>query len=216
MVAAVSAERSTAVHLIQVSHSGGTLRLATAPQDLPWNGFTWDAVGGLLELGAAEESPDGESQSMELTLSGVDTAVMSALLANQVRGFAASVWLAHVTEATGAIVADPLLLWTGYQNEAWEIGEEPGGDGAPGTCTVRTRVVSRSARLAHPQPVRANVTSHNELLARAGQAAGDTFFQNVPTIEGKPIYWGTNAPSGPSRGGQTPGTPSDTGLRPST
>ena len=47
MGTAIAAERGTAIHLLQIVTTGGTLRLATTPTNVSWNG-TWVGSGGVL------------------------------------------------------------------------------------------------------------------------------------------------------------------------
>lgn len=194
METAIAAERSSIVHLVEINTSGGTTRFTTAPQDISWDSQTWTAVGGALTVGEAAEAADKDAAGMPLQLSGVDTAVISIILGNHLRGREIRVWRAHLDESTGVVVADPLEIFRGYQNEAYEIEETRSEGLEGGTCRVRTRVTSRLTRLRDARPVRTNTVSHDAMLARAGLAVGDTFFVNTPQIVNVPIYWGTTAP----------------------
>jgi hypothetical protein len=109
--------------------------------------------------------------------------------------------------STGAVIADPVEVFTGLLNDRWTITEER-GDSGPGTVRVSTSAVSQLARYLVPRGMRSNVQSHNDMLARAGLAVGDTFFSRVPTLVGKQVLWGkavaktgVQSGSGTTRGG---------------
>lgn len=51
---AIASESAEFVHLLELEFSSGTVRLTTGAQDLLWNSVTWEAVGGLLEMGGAD------------------------------------------------------------------------------------------------------------------------------------------------------------------
>ena len=199
MNTAVAAEQSTVVRLIQLEHSGGTARWATAAQDISWNSQTWSAIGGVLELGAAQESSDLRAAGLSVELSGVDGSIVSLVMTNSFRGYEVMIYRAHLTD--GDVVADPYLEFRGYQNEPYEISDDPKTEeGGGGTVTVKTRWVSRLAALNRILAVRTNLHSHRALLKRAGLPGtdlADDFFKFVPALRGRlrTIRWGSEVPA---------------------
>lgn len=195
MRAAIAADgttdRADTVHLISCALSGGTVYLTTAPVDVVWNGHTWQAVGGALAWGTVPESPDLSAASLQLTLSGVDPTVLQRLLAEGSIARAAQVWRAKLT-ASGAILADPLLLFSGLMSGGWQVTERRGGGdgGLPpdgGTVEIVGTITSRVKLLDRRAGIQTNVTSHQ---AAASAYVGDQFFSFVQELATKTISWG--------------------------
>lgn len=193
--AAIAAESGGFIHLIEVDSSSGVLRLATAAQNIAWDGETWTGSGGILEIGVMQETGDADSPGVDLTLSGVDQAIIADLLGAHVRGRAATVWRARLG-ADGSVTADVVkdMLFTGYLNSDWSIEETRDERSAVGSVTIKTSVVARSALLQQTRVLTSAPDSHNAMLARLNlspSAVGDTFFATVAAITGRTIYWGT-------------------------
>lgn len=104
------------VHLIEAEFSGGTLRFTTGAQDVSWNGQTWTAIGGRLEIGAVSEDADLRGQGTELVLSAVDQAILATLLSNNYRGRPLRIWRAYLWQEDN-LVGDSLDMsvspWAG-------------------------------------------------------------------------------------------------------
>lgn len=192
--AVVSAERAERVYLYELEYSNGALRITNAPADIEWNGFTWDALGGLLIHESVNESRDMRQQGVRVELSGVEGSIISRILNNNFKGRPARIYLCHLDMETAEIVGEPHLVFRGRQNSPYIVREEHDEDGS-GTVTVETRIVSILARIQATLPIRTNVKAHSELLRRAGATLGDLFFVTVPEIVNKKIYWGREAPA---------------------
>lgn len=194
--AAIAAEQAEYVHLLELEFSGGTVRLSTGTQNLSWNAFTWTAVGGLLDYGGVEETSDGRSQGIDLTLSGVDQAVVAILLGQNYRGRKVRVWQAHLDAVAGTVKAAPQLLFEGTQVQPYEIQEDR--DHSGGTVQVTTRIIGQLG-IDRVRGIKANLVSHQHHFP------GDLFFQHASLLAGKTDYWGTTAPSRQRIGGGGPG-----------
>lgn len=206
MATAVAAEQGYAdVWLLVLTSSGGTTRITTAPQNVTVGVNTYTAVGGAISLEPPAETADMPAQGLRMTLSGVTQTIISDLLNNHMRGYSCTLYFGQIDVATGAVVADPLEVFTGLLNDRWEI-QESRDEETQGTVTVSTTAVSQLARYLFARGVRTNVASHNDMLSRAGLAVGDTFFSRVPTLVGKTVLWGKTAiKTGVNRGGGTGG-----------
>ena len=90
----------------------------------------------------------------------------------------------------GSIVGTPVEMFRGFMNSGFEVQEERDTmDG--GTCRVSTRIVSRLAELSQVRGVQCNVDSHARLFP------GDKFFQHVPGLVARHVWWGMNEPHAP-------------------
>lgn len=202
MQTAIDAEVSTVVRLVELEYSGGTLRFSTASQELAWDSQTWEALGGAVRVQGTEETPELADGGVSVVLSGVDGALISTLFANSFRGHVVRVWRAHIDD--GEIVADPIVEFVGYQNDPYRITDNSkASEGGNGKVEIKTRWVSRLARLAARNAVRTNLHSHREMLRRAGLTGtnlDDSMMRFVPAIQGKRIRWGSEAPQAFSTG----------------
>lgn len=196
------------VRLLELVHSGGTVRWTTAAQDISWDGQTWTAIGGALSIGGTtEHGRDLRVEGIPAVLSGVDGSIISIVMSNHFRGREVTVWRAHLSD--GAIVADPLEEFRGFQNTTYRIEDAPSDiGGGPGGVTVRTRWVSRLALLNRRNSVRTNVHSHRDMLRRAGltgTALDDSIMKHLPSsIEAlRNLRWGSETPPRLSGGGGT-------------
>lgn len=183
MQTAVAAENGEFIHFIELAFSSATKRLSTGVVDMAWNSETWEAVGGALAVDTITETPDLSAGAIDLTLSGVDQAILAVLLSELYVGRTVKVWLAHLNPAAGTIIADPVLMFSGYMNGGWTIEENRPTDGSFGTVTVKGRCVGRLAGLDLRKGIQTNLTSHQAIHP------GDLFFTHTQSLASQPIIW---------------------------
>ena len=193
-IAAASAEE---IQFLEFQFSTNTTRLCTAANDVVWNGLTWDAIGGRLDMEGFSESAEDSQNGLRLTLCGIDLAFIAQVLGENFIGRPAKIWHGHIDRATGLIVGGatgPVLMFDGRMNETWEINETHGESGG-GECSISTRVSARISEISKVRGIRTNVISHQS-CGIAGVIT-DTFFQNVGSIPNvRDVGWGQ-----PPRGG---------------
>ena len=188
--------RGELVYLYEINHSGGIIRLTNSSSDIVALTFTWTSVGGSLLHGMVPDLSDRRGQAVELSLYGVDQTVISAIQANQFRGRLIRIYLLHFDPDTG-VQDTPDLIFRGRQNGDYEISEDrdPESTVSGGVVTVKTRISADLSAVNIRVSCRANVHSHEEFLRRSGVASpDDKFFERVPTIMSKEIFWGTHNP----------------------
>tara|TARA_Y100000310_G_scaffold309531_1_gene353728 strand:+ start:10922 stop:11557 length:636 start_codon:yes stop_codon:yes gene_type:complete len=190
MKTAIAAEQGYSdVWLLELVSSGGTLRFTNAPEDQLWDSNTWSAIGGEMAFEEASESEDMGAQRVGISLGGVDQTIIAVLLGNDYRGYACIVYFGQIDLSDGAVVDDPMAVFTGLLNESWTVREQL-GDRGPGTVTIRTTVVGEVGAYRWYSAVRTNLQSHNDMLDRASISVGDTFFKTVPDLSDAHIKWG--------------------------
>ncbi|KKK48485.1 hypothetical protein LCGC14_3144630, partial [marine sediment metagenome] len=182
-------------HLVEIEFSTGTEYLSTGTRNLDWNSQTWVAVGGMLQLGPVEETQEVRGAGMEITLSGIDQAIVASLLGANYRGRPLSVWRAHFNRTTGLVVDAPIQLVDHLQLDGYTISEDH-ERGSPGTVTIKTRVSLRPS-ISERRGIQTNMMSHQHVFP------GDKFFEFVPSLAGKKIYWGTESPMQGGGGGNS-------------
>lgn len=199
MVTAATAGTGEYCYLLSFAFSGGTLYLTTASTDIDWDGNTYQAIGGLT-FEAVHETREFTDQSLRVTLDGVDQTVITKVLQQNYIGKIATLHIAHFS--SGAIIANPVPLWSGYMNDEWQIKDSRTGGG--GTTRISTSIVSPFVIFRQTRGIRANVPSHSSVYS------GDLFWRHLLSIQGRPIYWGQATPSLISGGGSdTPIEPDD-------
>lgn len=179
---AIAEGAATYVHLNELSFSGGYQRLSTGSANLLWRGLTWTAIGDALGFNAVQESTDLSAGTIELTLSGVDDSILGVLLSQFYIGRSATVWRAHLNSSAGTVIADPLLLFSGFMNGGYTVRDVRPIDGH-GTCTITMRCTDQLARLDERRGFQTNETSHQAVYA------DDRFFQHVNVLAHKPFTW---------------------------
>ena len=190
--------------------------LATAAQDISWDGKSWEAIGGL-EIDALGESADGAANGVRLKLSGVDQAILALIHGGRWRGRTARIYHAGFSQATGLVLADPIEFYSGPMTGGFQIGESRGEFGG-GKVDITTRLTSWLDELVKHRGVHTNKESHQAVIPGA---TTDTFFQNVPALTGRRSFWGVrepptgqpaiNPPAGPitqTQPGPSPSSPS--------
>jgi hypothetical protein len=202
----IAALSNISTHLVELVFDTGaaneTVRLTTASQRIVTSGLDgvpndeWTAIGfasggSPVGIGTIQETDDLRAQSVEVSLNGVDPSAIAIIQNNFFRGRTIRIWKAYMNPSTGGI-SSAILMWSGYQNEPWEITETNDFDSK--TVTVSTRSVSRLAILARTRPVMTNVSSHSSMLGRVGINTIDNGFSTIPSIVDKEVYWGRLAP----------------------
>jgi hypothetical protein len=133
--------------------------LTTAAKDIVWNAITWQATGHMMELDALGESADDPGNGLKVKLSGVDQTILALILGSTWRGRTATIWYAALDQSTGAVKADPVIMFSGPMNGGFEIGESRGDFGG-GTVDIQARLTSRLDELVKIRGVKTNVQSH--------------------------------------------------------
>ena len=178
--------------------------ITTAAVDIDWNGYTWEAVGGLMDLDALGESATDPSRGQRLKLSGVNQIFISMILSSRCKGRMAEIYHAGINRTTGAILVDPVLMFKGPMNGGFQVHESRSFGG--GGVDVSASLTSRLDELVKVRGIRANEASHRATIPAAA-AVPDTFFQNVAQLVLRRRFWGMKTPAtvGPRNEPPNPG-----------
>lgn len=178
-LAAIQAQRAEIIHLLSLAFSGGTVRFTSGSHNVEWNGVTWSASGSAMSFESVAETPDPSGQRLRITLDGVQLGAITALLAENYVGRLGILRRAYLN-TSGAIIADPIVLFTGYLNAPWDVTE----DWDNGWCKVETEIVSPLAVFQQVRGICADATSHQSHFA------GDTFFSHIASKPEGDFGWG--------------------------
>lgn len=166
----------TPVILVKLELESETIRLTSSRTDIVFNSETYVANGWVMPPDGISESTDVGNYGFDLMLSGVNLALVSAILNNSNRGDPGSVYLALVNSSNG-IVGEPITLYRGLIDSC-EI------DDKVETSYVIIRLENDLARFD---------TSQNFRFTPESQAAyysDDAGFQYVSQLENWNGFWG--------------------------
>lgn len=135
---------------------------------------TFLGTGALLNLGAADEVSDLSAKSMSLTLTGLDTTLVSLALKEPYQRRQAKIWLGEKS------VSEVVQIFSGQMN-TMNIEDTPDG------ATVQLTIESKLVELERARNWRYTDENHQS------RQSGDTFFSYVQAIQDVQVAWGKRA-----------------------
>jgi len=161
--------------LVEMHFDSGTVYVTNAGRSFTWSGHTWLGVGGLGSVDVIEEGANMQARGIRLSLSGVDSDNLFTALAEHYQGRACKIWLAFV-DAAGAVIADPLLLFSGRIDQmAIELGP------------LSTVTLSAESRLMDLERARIRRYSHEDQQL---DYPGDLGLEYVALMVQRELPWG--------------------------
>lgn len=155
----------------------GAVRVWDGVSSIAWNSQTWTGVGTLGSISWPRETTLVRAEGCVLSLSGVASAMISAVLADKVRGRAAQVWL---NTLSGGSVSNSLNIFTGRMDHT-TIAEQAGGD--DDTCVVNVHCESHLIDLGRASEWRYSHEHQQQLFP------GDDGFEFAATIQDQELNW---------------------------
>jgi hypothetical protein len=181
MQAAVCAPVLRPALLLAMQFATETAYAWTGYRPLTWNGMTFQGVGDLGDIAGISEDCEVEAKGVVLSLSGIPSDLISNVLWEvRVLG-TVKVWFA-LFDATGAIIADPVLA---YQGKMDAPATEDNGE----TCTATINVENVLVDLN--RAVYRRFTNEDQQQ----DYPGDTAFQYVAGLQEQITFWGRSPSS---------------------
>ncbi len=169
------------VMFVQLEFDSGTVYVTSMAYSMDWDGHTWVGLGSLGGIEPITEGENIEAYGINLTLSGIDTALMSAMLSEQYQGRAVTIWMGAL-DADHQVIADPVVVFKGRMDTPdIEVGA---------TATIRLACEGRLADLDRPRVRR---YSHEDQIAAY---PADKGLEYVPQMVEAQLYWGQATPAG--------------------
>jgi hypothetical protein len=172
--------------------SSGFIRAHDGLGTINFSSNDYLGVGKFGGIAAVEESIDVIARPVTLTLSGVDSGLVSTATTETYQGRTATLYMGFVDLDSNAVIATPETLWEGRMNQM-SISMNKGGGSITLSCEHRLRNVPRIGRY----------TDADEKLAYSG----DRFFDLVPKIQGFRGTWGAKGVANDGRKIVAPTTP---------
>lgn len=161
-------------YAVELFFDSGTLRLWTGIGDKTINSNTYTGTGSLLNIGPAEESGDLSAKAMSLTLTGLDSSIISLALQEPYQRRQARVYLGEQS------VSEVIQIFSGQMNT---MNIDDSADGA----TIQLVIESKLVELERAANWRYTDENHKS------RYSGDTFFSYVQAIQDVQVAWGRSA-----------------------
>jgi len=161
-------------YAVELFFDSGTLRFWTGIGDRTIDSNTYTGTGSLLNIGSADEVNDLSAKSMSLSLTGLDSAIVSLVLQEPYQRRQAKVYLGEKS------VSEVVQIFSGQMNTM-------SVDDAPDAATVTLVIESKLVELERAANWRYTDENHKS------RYSGDTFFSYVQAIQDAQVAWGRSA-----------------------
>ena len=131
---------------VEMLFDSAPLRVCSAGYNVDWNGFTWQGVGALGALEEVKEAEGGEVTGLGFVISGVPSSHIAIALGENYQGRVVNVYIGFLNLPTHAILADPVLEWSGRLDQMTVADE---GEFA----TIRVTAENELFDFARPAPL---------------------------------------------------------------
>lgn len=178
MQSAMTAGTVHPILLAAIEVNGGYVRVWTGIGNLVFGGNTYSGIGTFGGVTPVQESSDISAKGCNFTLSGIPSDLVSTALQSVRQGLSAKLWLGAFNETTGALIADPYLLFSGLTDVPMI---EDGADTATITLSAENRLIDLDRARTR------RYTQEDQKL----RDPTDTGFRYVPSLQDAQISWGT-------------------------
>jgi hypothetical protein len=163
---------------VSLDFSGGTFLSWTGYGDITFGGDTYIGSGDIINVGAISETSEVRANGMQITLSGLPVELVSAALTDPYQGRTAKIFFGVLNATTGAVIADPYLLFKGKMDL---MTIEDGGE----TATIAVTAESRLIDLDRTRERR--YTSQDQKI----DFPDDKGLDFIASLQEKSIIWGS-------------------------
>lgn len=176
---ASSADTALPVWFVKLAFDGGEVNLHSRIGTITWGGDDYTGAGGIGGISVVDEDSELARSTLELTLEGLPTDILSTVLNEHYQGRTATVYLGYLDPVTNQLVADPGIIYRGRMDTAKPRQGK--------TLSVSLTVESRFAAWDRP-----NVGRYNNADQQA-RYPGDRGLEFVEQTTDLTIAWGLPA-----------------------
>ena len=174
--AAAEAVHVEHLHFVALDLPSGYLRLHTRTGTITWGGFSWLGVGQFGDISDIDEDSQLRPSGATITLSGVDSALITAALTEKYHGRSIAVYEGLLNLSTMVLVDTPEIIFKGLMDfMTVSLGA--------GVGSITVQAEGELARwLRH----------NNSLYTHESQQAlfaGDRGFDQIPFTQNRKIDW---------------------------
>ena len=164
-------------YAVEMQFDSGTMRIWTGYGDKSFGGNTYTGTGNLLKIEGLEETSDLSAAGTTLTLSGLDSTIITYALTEEYQGRLAKIFWG----VNG--VSDVIEVFSGYMDQM--IIQDQGD-----SSTIQLSLESRLIVLERPNIRRYTSESQKGVRAQDGLVGDDSFFNWVTQLQDKRVPWG--------------------------
>lgn len=174
---ALQADRVQPILLAKINTTGGDVRVWSGIGDITFNSEIYTGIGTFGGVSEVEENTDLGAAGVTFSLSGIPSEMISIALFQVEHNRPATVWLGALDLTTGALIADPYQLFTGFTDVP---SIEESGESSMITLTAENKLID----LDRPRTRR--YTSEDQKI----DDPTDKGFDFVPSLQDTQVTWG--------------------------
>lgn len=164
------------IYFVKLKFDSADVNLHSGLGDIIFGGDTYTGAGSIGAISGIEETVELGRSPVTLTMSGLPTTLIAALLNEQYQGRRATIYLGYMNMTTYQLVEDPVVIHRGLMDTPdFNQGKE---------LAISLKVESRFAQWDNPKVRR--YTNEDQ----RSRYPTDTGFQFVESSVEKAIYWG--------------------------
>ena len=175
LLSALSGDEIEVFYAVDLAFDSGNLRLWTGYGDKTISSQTYTGTGNLLTIDGLEEASDLSARGTTLTLSGLDSTIVTYALTEEYQGRLVTIYW--------GVGSETVEVFSGYMDK---MTIQDAGDNA----TISLSVESRLITLERANVRRYTSESHAGVRTAKGLTGADTFFDWVTKLQDKQIVWG--------------------------
>ena len=175
LLSALSGDEIEIFYAVDLAFDSGNMRLWTGYGDKTINSQTYTGTGNLLTIDGLEEASDLSARGTTLTLSGLDSTIVTYALTEEYQGRLVTIYW--------GVGSNTVEVFSGYMDK---MTIQDAGDNA----TISLSVESRLITLERANVRRYTSESHAGVRTAKGLTGADTFFDWVTKLQDKQIVWG--------------------------
>lgn len=178
VLTALSAQHVVLVTFVKIEFASGTIYLNNSIGTFTFNGNSYQGVGDLGQISQIEEGAVVSPYAITLSLSGLDTTIAGAALNEDYYQRPVTVFLGVLND-TGALIADPTVVWEGFIDQMNVSLGADDGDVISLVAESELTIFDKSSNLKY---------THAQ---QQKEHSGDLFFEFMTGIDGAKIRWGS-------------------------
>lgn len=176
VISALTSNTVRPITFSELDFSSGTLYVHDGIGTYTWGGQDWIGVGSFGSISNIQEGAEVSPYSITLTLSGLESGLVSTALTEDYFMRDANIYLGLLND-DDTLIDTPSQIWSGFMDVMDISLGSAGGDSIELTCESELAKFDRSANLRY---------THVEQQKRNGS---DLFFEFLKDIDGAKIRW---------------------------
>lgn len=164
------------IYFVKLEFDSADVNLHSGHGDIIFNGDTYTGAGAIGAISGIEETVELGRSPVTLTMGGLPTTLIAALLNEQSQGRKATIYLGYMNMTTYKLVENPVIIHRGLMDTP-DFNQDK-------ELSISLKVESRFAQWDNPKVRR--FTNEDQ----KSRYPTDTGFQFVETSVEKAIYWG--------------------------